>query len=116
MHGPFCHRRTAGMMATPQERGGHMADPVQVTRAQALAWRLGLQLLDPVGTASAQDVVRRLTAVPAQSDAELAVRTRQQRSRPGEVLEALRDGRLLRTFAFRGAVHLLTPEEGGAYL
>ena len=60
--------------------------------------------------------MRRLTAIPAQSDAELAVRTRQQSPRPDELDEALRDGRLLRTFAFRGAVHLLTPEEGGAYL
>lgn len=93
-----------------------MGGPVQVSRPQALAWRMARQLLEPVGTTSAEDVVRRLTAVPAQSDAELAVRTRQQVSRPGEVLEALRDGRLLRTFAFRGAVHLLTPQEGGAYL
>ena len=30
--------------------------------------------------------------------------------------EAVAEGRILRTFAFRGAVHLLTPEEGGAYL
>jgi len=93
-----------------------MTDEVQVTRPQALAWRLGRQLLEPVGTSPAEDVVRRLAAIPAQSDPELAVRTRQQSSRPDEVTEALRDGRLLRTFAFRGAVHLLTPEEGGAYL
>ena len=93
-----------------------MTGAVQVTRPQALAWRLGRQLLEPVGASSAEDVVRRLTAVPAQSDAELAVRTRQQSHRPGELSEALRDGRLVRTFAFRGAVHLLTPEDGGAYL
>jgi hypothetical protein len=89
---------------------------VQVTRPQALSWRLGRQLLEPVGTCPAEDVVRRLGALPAQSDVELAVRTRQQSPRPGELVDALRDGRLLRTFAFRGAVHLLTPEEGGAYL
>jgi len=90
--------------------------PVEVSRPQALAWRLGRQLLAPVGTTSAEDVVRRLAAIPAQSDAELAVRTRQQDPRPGELDEALRDGRLLRTFAFRGAVHLLTPAELGAAL
>ena len=90
--------------------------PVRVTRPQALAWRMRRQLLEPVGTMSAEDVVRRLTAIPAQSDVELAVRTRQETSRPGEVDQAVRDGRLLRTFAFRGAVHLLTPEDGGAYL
>ena len=93
-----------------------MTGAVQVTRPQALAWRLGRQLLEPVGTSSAEDVVHRLVAIPAQSDVELAVRTRQQSSRPDELTEALRDGRLLRTFAFRGAVHLLTPEEGGVYL
>ena len=93
-----------------------MAAAVEVTRAQALTWRLSRQLLAPVGTATAEEVVRRLTAVPAQSDVELAVRTRQQTSRPGEVAEAVADGRILRTFAFRGAVHLLTPEDGGTYL
>lgn len=90
--------------------------PVRVTRPQALAWRMRRHLLEPVGTGSAEDVVRRLTAIPAQSDVDLAVRTRQRASRAGEVEAAVRDGRLLRTFAFRGAVHLLTPEEGGAYL
>ncbi|MBO3085932.1 DNA glycosylase AlkZ-like family protein [Cellulomonas fengjieae] len=93
-----------------------MAAEVEVTRAQALAWRMSRQQLAPVGTAAAEDVVRRLTAVPAQSDVELAIRSRQQTSRPGEVAQAVADGRILRTFAFRGAVHLLTPEDGGTYL
>src|SRR5262249_33628096 len=35
---------------------------------------------------------------------------------PGEVARALAEGRIVKTFAFRGATHLLTPEEGGAYL
>ena len=76
------------------------------------------QLLDPVGTESVEGVVRRLGAVPAQLDsaAELAVRTRRQRSRPGEVARALADGRIIKTFAFRGATHLMTPEDGGVYL
>jgi DNA glycosylase AlkZ-like len=76
------------------------------------------QLLDPVGTESVAGVVRRLGAVPAQPDpaAELAVRTRRERSRPGEVARALAEGRLIKTFAFRGATHLVTPEEGGMYL
>jgi hypothetical protein len=76
------------------------------------------QLLDPVGTESVAGVVRRLGAVPAQLDAaaELAVRTRRARSRPGEVARALAEGRIIRTFAFRGATHLMTPEDGGAYL
>jgi len=76
------------------------------------------QLLDPVGTESVADVVRRLGAVPAQLDdaAELAIRVRRERSRSGEVARALAEGRIIKTFAFRGATHLLTPEDGGAYL
>jgi hypothetical protein len=76
------------------------------------------QLLDPVGTESVEGVVRRLGAVQAQLDsaAELAVRTRRVRSRPGEVARALAEGRIIKTFAFRGATHLMTPEDGGAYL
>ena len=64
------------------------------------------------------DVVRRLCGVQAQvaSSAELAVRVRRQSSRPGEVARALADGRLIKTWAMRGALHLLTPEEGGAFL
>lgn len=86
--------------------------------SQALAWRMRRQLLDPVGTEPAEDVVRRLGAVPAQSDAaaEHAIRARQARSEPGEVGRALADGRLVKAYAFRGAIHLLTPEEGGVFL
>jgi hypothetical protein len=76
------------------------------------------QLLDPVGTESVAGVVRRLGAIRAQLDAaaELAVRARRQRSRPGEVARALTEGRIIKTFAFRGATHLVTPEDGGSYL
>jgi hypothetical protein len=75
-------------------------------------------LLEPVGTESVAGVVRRLGAVAALPDtaAELAVRTRRQRSRPGEVARALAEGRIIQTFAFRGATHLMTPEDGGVYL
>ena len=57
-------------------------------------------------------------AVQAQFDpaTELAVRTRRQRSQPGEVARALADGRIIKTFAFRGATHLMTPDEAGVYL
>jgi Winged helix DNA-binding domain len=76
------------------------------------------QLLDPVGTESVAGVVRRLGAIPAfpGDAAELAVRARRERSRPGEVARALAEGRIIKTFAFRGATHLMTPEEGGIYL
>src|SRR5215218_1256844 len=77
------------------------------------------QLLDPVGATSTADVVSILGAVASQLDpaaAELGVRTRRQRSRPGDVARALDEGRIIRTFAFRGATHLMTPDEAGVYL
>ncbi len=89
-----------------------------ITWAQALAWRARRHLLDPVGEDRTERVVARLGAVPAASDdaAELAVRLRLRTSRPGDVSRALADGRLVRTYAFRGATHLVAPEDGGAYL
>lgn len=75
-------------------------------------------LLEPVGSEPVAGVVRRLGAIPTMDEAaaELAVRTRRQRSRPGEVARALAEGRIIKTYSFRGAVHLMTPEDGGAYL
>jgi Winged helix DNA-binding domain len=91
---------------------------VSLSWSRALAWRMRQQLLDPVGTESVAGVVRRLGAIPAQLEAaaELAVRARRERSGPGEVARALAEGRIIKTFAFRGATHLLTPEDGGSYL
>jgi hypothetical protein len=91
---------------------------VSISWSQGLAWRMRQQLLDPVGTESVEGVVRRLGAVQAQLDsaAELAVRIRRKRSQSGEVARALTDGRIIKTFAFRGATHLMTPEDGGVYL
>lgn len=89
-----------------------------ITWSQALAWRMGRQLLDPVGQHAVEDVVRRLGAVQAQVPAsyELAIRLRRRTSMPGEVAQALADGRIIKAWIMRGAMHLLTPEEGGAYL
>jgi Winged helix DNA-binding domain len=91
---------------------------VSITRQQALAWRMQRHLLDPVGALPVTRVVGRLCGVQAQvaSSAELAVRVRRQRSRSGEVSRALSQGRLIKTWAMRGALHLLTPEEAGAFL
>ena len=85
---------------------------------QALAWRMQRHLLDPIGRLSVADVVDRLCGVQAQvaSSAELAIRTRRTTSRPGEVDRALRDGRLIKTWAMRGTLHLFTPEEAGSFL
>jgi hypothetical protein len=91
---------------------------VSITWRQVLAWRLGRQLLDPIGQAGVADVVRRLCGVQAQvvSSAELAVSVRRDRSVAGEVGLALEAGDLIRTWAMRGTLHLLTPEDGGALL
>jgi hypothetical protein len=79
---------------------------------------MGRQLLDPVGDEPVGGVVQRLGAVLAmdESRAELAVRTRRTRSRSGELAQALANGEVIKAFAFRGAVHYLSPEDGGAYL
>jgi len=89
-----------------------------VTWSQALAWRMERQFLDPVGSESVAGVVHRLGAVLSmdESMAELAVRTRRTTSRPGELAQALTDGDVIKAFAFRGAMHYLSPEEGGVYL
>lgn len=86
--------------------------------SQALAWRLSRQLLDPVGSEPVEEVVRILGAIRAQQGwaAELSIRTRRQRSEAGEVARARADGRLITTFTFRGATHLMTPEDAGVYL
>ena len=90
----------------------------KVTWRQALAWRMRRQLLDPVSDQTAAGVVRRLCGVQAQvaSIAELCIRVRRKKSKPGDVARALREGRLIKTWAMRGTLHLLTPEEAGAFL
>ena len=92
--------------------------PVSVSWPQALAWRLERQLLDPVGSIAVDGVVRRLGAVQAQvqSSADLGIRVRRASSRPGDVDDALADGRLIKTWAVRGSLHLVTPDLGAALL
>ena len=91
---------------------------LRVTWPQALAWRMQRQLVEPVGSLPVDGVVRRLGAVQAQvaSSAELAIRVRRRASRRGDVARAIADGRILKTWAMRGTLHLLTPDEGGAFL
>jgi Winged helix DNA-binding domain len=91
---------------------------VKVTWEQALAFRMRRHLLDPVGRSRVPLVVRRLCGVQAQvaSAAELAVRVRREASASGEVSRALSQGRVIKTWAMRGALHLLTPEDAGAFL
>ncbi len=94
------------------------ATETSLTWAQALAWRLERQLLDPVGSGSVADVVRRLGAVPSMDEslAELAVRTRCTASEPGALAAALVEGSVVKAFAFRGSMHYLAPEDAGVYL
>src|SRR5947207_9861161 len=75
-------------------------------------------LLDPVGDQSVEGVVRRLCGVQSQvaSYAELGVRVRRKTSEAGEVGRALTEGRLIKTWAMRGTLHLLTPEDAGTFL
>jgi hypothetical protein len=90
----------------------------KVTWPQALAWRMRRHFLDPVGDQSVPAVVRRLCGVQSQvaSYAELCVRVRRTNSKAGEVARALREGRLIKTWAMRGTLHLLTPEDAGTFL
>jgi winged helix DNA-binding protein len=75
-------------------------------------------LLDPVGDQPVAAVVRRLCGVQSQvaSYAELCVRVRRKTSKPGEIARALGEGRLIKTWAMRGTLHLLTPEDAGIFL
>jgi hypothetical protein len=92
--------------------------PVRISWQQALAWRMQRHLLDPIGRLPVAGVVGRLCGVQAQvaSSAELAIRIRRETSRQAEVDRALREGRLIKTWAMRGTLHLLTPEEAGTFL
>jgi len=74
--------------------------------------------LDPAGRLPATEVVRRLCGVQAQvaSSAELAIRVRSDAVKAGDVGRALAKGDLIKTWAMRGTLHLLTPEDAGAFL
>jgi hypothetical protein len=90
----------------------------KVTWRQALAWRMRRHYLDPVSGQSVAAVVRRLCGVQAQvaSVAELCVRVRRKTSKAGDVARALSQGRVIKTWAMRGTLHLLTPEDAGMFL
>ncbi len=85
---------------------------------QVLGWRMRRQLLDPVGSHSIPEVAQRLCGVQAQvaSSAELAVALRRREGRVGEAAEALADRKLIRTWAMRGTLHLLSPVQAPSLL
>ena len=88
---------------------------ITITWPQALAWRLRRHELDPMGDLPLDEVVRRLSGVQAQvaSSAELAVRVRSTAVGAGDVAVALASGDLIKTWAMRGTLHLLSPEAAG---
>lgn len=91
---------------------------VSITWSQALAWRMQRHLLEPVGSESVADVVRRVGAVLAtdEGSAEVSVGARSVGFLSGGLGRALAKGEVIKAFAFRGAMHYLSPEDGGAYL
>lgn len=95
-----------------------MGADLEVTWPQVLAWRMQRSLLDPVEQPTAVEVVQRTCGVQAQvpASAALAIGVRQTDPVAGAMDQALRDGQLLRVWAVRGTLHLLAPEDAGAYL
>lgn len=91
---------------------------LSLTADQVLGWRLRRQQLDPPGSASAVEIVRRLAGVHAQvaSAAALGVAVRQARPTTGAVANALTDRKLVKTWAMRGTLHLLAAEDAPAFL
>ncbi|MEO6126170.1 MAG: crosslink repair DNA glycosylase YcaQ family protein [Ilumatobacteraceae bacterium] len=79
---------------------------------------MGRQFLDSPSTGTVADIVRRLGAVLSTdgSLAELAIRTRLTTSSAGGLAVALADGDVIEVFAFRGAKHYLSADEGWIYL
>ncbi|WP_051732565.1 DNA glycosylase AlkZ-like family protein [Kitasatospora phosalacinea] len=85
---------------------------VGLTTAQVLRWRLRRQHLDAARPADGPvAVVRRLAGVQAQvpAAADLAVALRTGPGAAGALRADLAEGRLLRTWAQRGTLHLLDP-------
>jgi hypothetical protein len=89
-----------------------------LTWARILGWRLRRQLLGPVGALDVPATVRAVCGIQAQvgSAAELAVAVRRDPPEPAAATAALRQRTVLRTWAMRGTLHLLAPDDAGAYL
>lgn len=83
--------------------------PISVTWAQALRWRLDRHFLQPPGDLDAVGVAARLCGVQAQvpSAAELAVAVRTTSGNAAGLAAGLANGRLVRTWAARGTLHVL---------
>lgn len=85
---------------------------------QVFAWRLGRQFVAAPTGGSVEDIATRLAGVQAQvaSAAELAVGVRSSEFRPAGVSAALGAGTLMKTWAMRGTLHAMAPEQAAAAL
>ncbi|MEV0900668.1 winged helix DNA-binding domain-containing protein [Actinoplanes sp. NPDC049802] len=85
---------------------------------QVLAWRMRRQFLDGPGGSSAEAVVGRLCGVQAQvaSAAETAVAVRREPPAGGETGTALDRRTLVKVWAMRGTLHLLTAGDVADFL
>ncbi len=78
--------------------------------SRALAWRLERHFLGRFPAASVEAAVEGVVSLQAGTgDVELAVGTRRARADAGAVARALDEGRILKTYLFGGATHLVTP-------
>ncbi len=93
------------------------ATPVELTWDQALSWRMDRQLLHRLDDIDTTAIVQRLAGVHAQvaSSAEQAVGVRRPDG-TSDVAKALATRAIVKTWAFRGTLHLLAAEDAGAYL
>jgi hypothetical protein len=91
---------------------------VKVSWGQVFAWRMRRQYLDPRTTRTAAEIVSRLCGVQAQvwSAAETAVALRQKAPDGDSVDRDFAAYSLMKTWAMRGTLHLLKPDDAGAYL
>jgi hypothetical protein len=91
---------------------------IKLSLDQVLSWRMHRQFLDRPAKTSAETIVGRLCGVQAQvaSAAELAIAVRHPSPAEGEAARALRERRLIKVWAMRGTLHLLTPGDAPACL
>ncbi|MFD4350943.1 winged helix DNA-binding domain-containing protein [Nocardia sp. NPDC058518] len=85
---------------------------------QVFAWRLSRQFVAAPTAGSVEDVATRLAGVQAQvaSAAETAVALRSSDARSRGVGAALGAGTLIKTWAMRGTLHAMVPEQAAAAL
>jgi len=91
---------------------------VKVSWSDVLAWRMRRQYLVPRTQRTASEIVGRLGGVQAQvwSAAALAVALRQSVPDKDAVDRSFSEASLMKTWAMRGTLHLLRPDDAPAYL